>query len=141
MWNSQCSMDSYMDLNGDCQRCHTQCRRCDGPGKDHCLGCNEPQLLLSESPWCPSGCIQCRKLLTSLWLRPLDTTCVKKCPVGYYIKDKVDRVCERCYPSCESCFGHHSQHCKTCKPGFFKQASSCVETCSERLENILKTLS
>uniref|UniRef100_A0A3B5KST8 Proprotein convertase subtilisin/kexin type 5 n=1 Tax=Xiphophorus couchianus TaxID=32473 RepID=A0A3B5KST8_9TELE len=106
VWNSQCSMDSYMDLNGDCQRCHTQCRRCDGPGKDHCLGCNEPQLLLN-------------------------TTCVKKCPLGYYIEDKVDRVCERCHPSCESCFGHHSQHCKTCKPGFFKQASSCVETCSE----------
>uniref|UniRef100_A0A3B3UPK2 R-spondin Fu-CRD domain-containing protein n=1 Tax=Poecilia latipinna TaxID=48699 RepID=A0A3B3UPK2_9TELE len=119
VWSSQCTMDSYVDLNGDCQRCHTQCRRCDGPGKDHCLSCNE-------------------KLLTSLWLRPLDGTCVKKCPVGYYVEDKVDPACERCHPSCESCFGHHSQHCKTCKPGFFKQASSCVETCSERFENIKK---
>uniref|UniRef100_A0A3B3XXL2 Growth factor receptor domain-containing protein n=1 Tax=Poecilia mexicana TaxID=48701 RepID=A0A3B3XXL2_9TELE len=106
VWSSQCSMDSYVDLNGDCQRCHTQCRRCDGPGKDHCLSCNEPHLLLNA-------------------------TCVKKCPVGYYVEDKVDPACERCHPSCESCFGHHSQHCKTCKPGFFKQASSCVETCSE----------
>uniref|UniRef100_A0A3B3UMJ9 Growth factor receptor domain-containing protein n=1 Tax=Poecilia latipinna TaxID=48699 RepID=A0A3B3UMJ9_9TELE len=113
VWSSQCTMDSYVDLNGDCQRCHTQCRRCDGPGKDHCLSCNESHLLLNG-------------------------TCVKKCPVGYYVEDKVDPACERCHPSCESCFGHHSQHCKTCKPGFFKQASSCVETCSERFENIKK---
>uniref|UniRef100_A0A3Q2PEM2 TNFR-Cys domain-containing protein n=1 Tax=Fundulus heteroclitus TaxID=8078 RepID=A0A3Q2PEM2_FUNHE len=105
VWHSECSMDSYVGPDGDCQRCHTRCLRCDGPGEDHCLSCKEPRFLLN-------------------------TTCVKKCPAGYY-EDKAGRGCERCHFSCESCDGHHSQQCTACKPGFFKQAGSCVETCSE----------
>ncbi|XP_035999655.1 proprotein convertase subtilisin/kexin type 5b isoform X2 [Fundulus heteroclitus] len=105
VWHSECSMDSYVGPDGDCQRCHTRCLRCDGPGEDRCLSCKEPRFLLNA-------------------------TCVKKCPAGYY-EDKAGRGCERCHFSCESCDGHHSQQCTACKPGFFKQAGSCVETCSE----------
>ncbi|XP_051278441.1 proprotein convertase subtilisin/kexin type 5b isoform X2 [Dicentrarchus labrax] len=105
-WFSQCPLHSYMDQNGDCQKCHVPCHRCSGPGKDQCFSCNKPHFLLN-------------------------TTCVLECPVGYYAEDQDERVCERCHFSCQSCVGHHSVECVTCKPGFFKQGSSCVEFCSE----------
>ncbi|KAM7391946.1 hypothetical protein PAMP_022592 [Pampus punctatissimus] len=103
---SECSLHSYMDQNGDCQKCHKFCQSCSGPGIDHCLSCNKPSFLLND-------------------------TCVQKCPVGYYAEDKEERVCEGCHFSCKSCTGRHSLQCVTCKPGFFKHGSSCVETCSE----------
>ncbi|KAM6945052.1 proprotein convertase subtilisin/kexin type 5-like [Lycodopsis pacificus] len=106
VWFIQCSMRSYMDHNGQCQQCHKLCHRCSGPGKDHCLSCNEPHYLLNN-------------------------TCEQECPVGYYAEDKDERVCERCHFSCKSCVGRHSLQCVNCKSGFFKQGSSCVETCSE----------
>lgn len=55
--------------------------------------------------------------------------------MGYYVEVKGEHVCRRCYFSCESCDGRHSQQCITCKPGFFKHGSSCVETCPERLDH------
>lgn len=64
-----------------------------------------------------------------------DSTCVQECPVGYYAGDKDERACKRCHFSCKSCAGRHSLQCVDCKSGFFKQGSSCVETCSERLKN------
>ncbi|XP_067378152.1 proprotein convertase subtilisin/kexin type 5b isoform X1 [Channa argus] len=105
MWVSQCSLDSYMDQNDKCQQCHKLCHRCSGPGKDHCLSCNERYFLMNS-------------------------TCVHECPVGYY-EDEEERECERCHFSCKSCTGRHSVQCVTCKAGFYKQGSSCVETCSE----------
>lgn len=72
----------------------------------------------------------------TLCLCPSDNTCVQECPMGYYAEDKDERVCERCHFSCTSCTGRHSQQCVVCKPGFFKQGKSCVETCSERLEEL-----
>ncbi|CAN9513173.1 unnamed protein product [Ophioblennius macclurei] len=106
VWDNQCSLTSYTDEKGKCQPCHSSCHQCSGPGKDHCLNCNEPRFLLNN-------------------------TCVKKCPVGYYAEEKGERSCERCHFSCQSCVGRHSVQCSTCKPGFLKQGSLCVETCSE----------
>lgn len=63
---------------------------------------------------------------------PSDSTCVLSCPVGYYSEDRDERVCERCHFSCQSCTGRHSLQCTTCKVGFFKQGSSCVQQCSDR---------
>ncbi|XP_068615246.1 proprotein convertase subtilisin/kexin type 5-like, partial [Brachionichthys hirsutus] len=106
VWFGECSLRSYKDQNGECRQCHKQCHRCSGPEKDRCLSCNEPYFLLNN-------------------------TCVAKCPVGYYAQDDDDdRVCERCHFSCHSCAGRHSVQCATCKPGFFKEGSSCVESCS-----------
>lgn len=77
----------------------------------------------------------------TLCLCPSDSTCVQECPVGYYAEDRDERVCERCHFSCKSCAGRHSVQCVTCKTGFFKQGSSCVEFCSERLEEHTDTQS
>lgn len=48
VWFNQCSLQSYMDQNGQCQQCHETCHRCAGPDKDHCLSCNKPHFLLSK---------------------------------------------------------------------------------------------
>ncbi|XP_041642714.1 proprotein convertase subtilisin/kexin type 5-like [Cheilinus undulatus] len=106
VWYSRCSLSSYIDDNGECQKCHKLCHRCYGPGKDQCFSCDEPPFLLNS-------------------------TCVQQCPVGFYADNKNERVCERCHSSCQSCVGRHSVECVICKPGFFKQGSSCLETCSE----------
>lgn len=68
-------------------------------------------------------------------LCPSDNACVEKCPGGYYVEGKGERVCRLCYFSCESCDGHHSQQCVTCKPGFFKHGGSCADTCPDRLDD------
>uniref|UniRef100_A0A3P8RMF6 Uncharacterized protein n=1 Tax=Amphiprion percula TaxID=161767 RepID=A0A3P8RMF6_AMPPE len=128
VWYRQCSLQSYVDQNGECQQCHELCHRCSGPGKDHCLSCNDLSfmfLLYKKDTSSPE--------VLTLHLSPSDNTCVQECPVGYYA-DKDVRVCERCHFTCQSCVGRHSVECLICKPGFFKQGINCVETCSERLE-------
>uniref|UniRef100_A0A3Q3G3Z6 Growth factor receptor domain-containing protein n=1 Tax=Labrus bergylta TaxID=56723 RepID=A0A3Q3G3Z6_9LABR len=117
VWYSQCSLRSYIDTNGECRHCHKLCHRCYGPGKHQCFSCNDPKLLINP--------------LTSVH----ENTCVQQCPVGYHADDNDENVCERCHFSCKSCAGRHSVQCLACETGFFKEGSSCVETCSERLEN------
>ncbi|XP_061623990.1 proprotein convertase subtilisin/kexin type 5b isoform X1 [Phyllopteryx taeniolatus] len=107
VWYSQCSERSYADGGGECRLCHASCRRCSGgPGPDRCLACDPPRFLLNS-------------------------TCVLQCPAGYYGDDKEARTCERCHFSCASCAGRHSVQCHACRRGFFRQGSSCVQTCSE----------
>lgn len=137
VWYSECSPSSYKDQNGKCQQCHKHCHGCNGPGKDHCLSCNSPHFLLGKKKnmYCSSyylmyACPFPFEMLT-LCLCQSDNTCVPQCPEGYYIKDKDERVCGRCHFSCKTCTGHHSVECVICKPGFFKQGDTCVETCSE----------
>ncbi|XP_024861243.1 proprotein convertase subtilisin/kexin type 5 [Kryptolebias marmoratus] len=105
-WSSECPVGSYVDQNGECHQCHSLCRQCHGPGKDHCLSCSEHHFLLNN-------------------------TCVETCPVGYYVEGKGEGVCQFCYFSCESCVGRHSEQCVTCRPEFFKHGSSCVKTCPD----------
>lgn len=137
MWYSECSPSSYKDQNGKCQQCHKHCHGCNGPGKDHCLSCNSPHFLLRKKKkmYCSSyylmyACPFPFEMLT-LCLCQSDNTCVPQCPEGYYVRDQDERLCGRCHFSCKTCTGHHSVECVTCKPGFFKQGETCVETCSE----------
>uniref|UniRef100_A0A3P9Q9K6 R-spondin Fu-CRD domain-containing protein n=1 Tax=Poecilia reticulata TaxID=8081 RepID=A0A3P9Q9K6_POERE len=125
VWAFLCLVLRGFPQGEECHQCAPECGSCHEP--TNCLSCDANRRV-DESRRCVWNS-QCS--MDSYPHLLLNATCVKKCPVGYYVEDKVDPACERCHPSCESCFGHHSQHCKTCKPGFFKQASSCVETCSE----------
>uniref|UniRef100_A0A3B4VEU9 Furin-like cysteine-rich domain-containing protein n=1 Tax=Seriola dumerili TaxID=41447 RepID=A0A3B4VEU9_SERDU len=128
----------------ECVRCHADCASCEGPGFDDCDVCRNSKAVRYNGEClahCPMNAYydktinECRANFSfsvfTLCLFPSDSTCVKECPVGYYAEDKDERVCERCHFSCKSCVGSHSVQCTTCKPGFFRQGSSCVETCSE----------
>uniref|UniRef100_A0A3P9Q8L5 Growth factor receptor domain-containing protein n=1 Tax=Poecilia reticulata TaxID=8081 RepID=A0A3P9Q8L5_POERE len=144
---SKCSMDSYVDLNGDCQRCHTQCHRCDGPGKDHCLSCNEPHLLLSESPLCLSGfdpaCERCHPSCESCFghhsqhcktCKPgffkQASSCVETCSESHF-GNKTTMLCERCDPSCSQCVGSGNTHCLNCREGYvyMRPWGQCLKRC------------
>ncbi|KAL6096710.1 pcsk5 [Pungitius sinensis] len=100
--SDNCSPDQYADQGGECRRCHKYCHRCSGPGKTHCLSCNQRHLLLNG-------------------------TCVAECPEGFY--DESGQTCEPCHPSCQSCVGKHGHECLACKIHLFREAKECVETC------------
>ncbi|KAJ0067867.1 hypothetical protein NL108_011448, partial [Boleophthalmus pectinirostris] len=105
VWYSLCAMHSYVDSNGECQKCHSSCHRCSGPGHDHCFSCNAPNFLLNSS-------------------------CVSQCPDGFFADSSDEPVCARCHWSCAQCSGRHSLQCDRCKPGYYAQAGGCVHTCS-----------
>ncbi|KAM4528249.1 proprotein convertase subtilisin/kexin type 5 [Odontesthes bonariensis] len=99
----QCSPHQYADQDGECHPCHKYCHRCSGPGKTHCLSCNQRHLLLNG-------------------------TCVDDCPTGYY-EEETEQKCQPCHASCHSCVGKQSHQCLTCKAHLFREAKECVETC------------
>ncbi|XP_057675882.1 proprotein convertase subtilisin/kexin type 5-like [Corythoichthys intestinalis] len=101
--DDECSQHEYFDEWGKCRPCHKNCRRCYGPGKNHCLACKQRYLLLNGS-------------------------CVDECPLAFYA-DELRQKCEACHPTCRSCGGKHSYECLTCKDQLFRQGRECVETC------------
>ncbi|KAF3701904.1 Proprotein convertase subtilisin/kexin type 5 [Channa argus] len=104
--SKKCLTRQYAGQDGECHPCHKYCHRCSGPGKTHCLSCNQRHLLLNG-------------------------TCVDECPAGYY-EDEPWQKCEACHPSCQSCFGKHSHECLVCKAHLFREGKECVETCKHR---------
>ncbi|XP_068561703.1 proprotein convertase subtilisin/kexin type 5 [Cebidichthys violaceus] len=100
--SNNCSPHQYADQAGECHPCHKYCHRCSGPGKAHCLSCNQRHLLLNG-------------------------TCVDECPRGYY--EESGQKCEPCHPSCQSCVGKHSHECLACRIHLFREGKDCVETC------------
>ncbi|KAM6976267.1 proprotein convertase subtilisin/kexin type 5 [Tautogolabrus adspersus] len=100
---NKCSPHEYADQHGDCHPCHKYCHRCSGPGKTHCLSCNQRHLLLNA-------------------------TCVDACPTGYY-EDEPGQKCEPCHVSCRMCVGENSYECLACKIHLFREGKECVETC------------
>ncbi|KAJ8413952.1 hypothetical protein AAFF_G00065500 [Aldrovandia affinis] len=103
IFQTECSLRSYKDQQGECQPCHRLCHRCTGPSRAHCMSCNDQYFLLNH-------------------------TCVAECPLGFY-GDREQKLCERCHFTCESCRGRHSIECLTCKAHLLKLGRGCVETC------------
>lgn len=155
---NKCSPRQYADQDGECHPCHKYCHRCSGPGKTHCLSCNQKHLLLSESSlvFCkglvnsPEVCLSWKALSRHLWLVcaaawsfcvfsfffvflffGADGTCVDECPAGYY-EEESGQKCEPCHPSCDTCVGKHSHECLACKTHLFREGKECVETCQHR---------
>lgn len=137
---NKCSPRQYADRDGECHPCHKYCHGCSGPGKSHCLSCNQRHLLLSESSLCMSWevlwasavrFVVCAAVLYSHVSVGADGTCVAECPAGYY-QDESGQKCEPCHPSCQSCVGGHSHECLACKTHLFREGKECVETCQHR---------
>ncbi|XP_061555258.1 proprotein convertase subtilisin/kexin type 5-like [Phycodurus eques] len=99
----ECSPHEYVDEREECQPCHKNCRRCSGPGKNHCLSCKQRRLLQNGS-------------------------CIDECPPSFYA-DELRQKCEACHPTCQSCAGKRSHECLACKDRLFRHDNECVETC------------
>ncbi|XP_056289183.1 proprotein convertase subtilisin/kexin type 5 [Pseudoliparis swirei] len=99
---SSCAPHQYADQDGECHACHKHCHRCSGPGRTHCLSCNQRHLLLNA-------------------------TCVDECPTGSYAES--GQRCSPCHPSCQSCVGGLSCECLACNIHLFREGKECVETC------------
>ncbi|XP_073160409.1 proprotein convertase subtilisin/kexin type 6 isoform X2 [Lepidochelys kempii] len=86
-----------------CERCHTSCQTCVGPGKE--------------------ACIQCAK---DFHLH--EWRCVPACSQGFYpeaVPGLPYKVCTRCDDNCSACEGSRD-NCVKCKEGFNLRISSCI---------------
>jgi hypothetical protein len=86
-----CVVGYYMDINGDCQRCHFSCNSCFGEGQ---YGCLDPKD-------------------TSSNLKNFTTINKYACVAGYYMDSQ--GICQVCDPSCKTCSGPLPTNCTSCK--------------------------
>uniref|UniRef100_A0A3P8UI78 Growth factor receptor domain-containing protein n=1 Tax=Cynoglossus semilaevis TaxID=244447 RepID=A0A3P8UI78_CYNSE len=116
----KCLSHQYADQDGECHQCHNHCHRCSGPGKAHCLSCNQGHFLLILY-----------RALENFSVSVAYGTCVDECTSGFY-EDVLAQKCEPCHPSCDSCVGGNRHECLTCKAHLFREGKDrCLPTCPE----------
>uniref|UniRef100_A0A8C5XSK4 Fraser extracellular matrix complex subunit 1 n=1 Tax=Microcebus murinus TaxID=30608 RepID=A0A8C5XSK4_MICMU len=142
----------YHEQRGACERCHSSCRACRGPGPFSCSSC-QASLVLSHlgtcSPTCfpghyldgsracqpcgphchscdgPASCTSCRDPRKVL----LFGECRDEgCPPQHYL-DFPTNTCKECDWSCEACSGPLRTDCLGCMDGLVLQDGACVEPC------------
>lgn len=102
--SGHCSRTEYYDEKTEtCKTCHKKCFHCSGPTEHQCISCANNRYLFN-------------------------TTCVEKCPAGYYA-DSDEGRCSPCHTTCATCSGKHSSQCLSCKPGLYRQGKGCVSQC------------
>uniref|UniRef100_A0A8V0YXI6 Proprotein convertase subtilisin/kexin type 5 n=1 Tax=Gallus gallus TaxID=9031 RepID=A0A8V0YXI6_CHICK len=102
--SGHCSRTEYYDEKTEtCKTCHKKCFHCSGPTEHQCISCANNRYLFN-------------------------TTCVEKCPAGYYA-DSDEGRCSPCHTTCATCSGKHSSQCLSCKPGLYRQGKGCVNQC------------
>ncbi|XP_063314780.1 extracellular matrix organizing protein FRAS1 [Pelobates fuscus] len=100
---AQCKPQFYVDTVCICQECHASCQACAGEGHLNCTACNSPDVLYQS-------------------------TCLKRCPDGFYSKDS---ACHTCHPSCKECSGPADRDCLTCHPHALLRDGSCKTSCAD----------
>ncbi|GAA6071512.1 proprotein convertase subtilisin/kexin type 5b isoform X1 [Tachysurus ichikawai] len=91
-----------------CERCHKDCRTCDGPDADDCISC-----------WNPTDV-------------RYNGACLSTCPSFTY-KDKTE--CRECDRSCQTCSGPHPSSCLSCRPNMMKDINGHCEFYSSCSQN------
>ncbi|KAL4454553.1 hypothetical protein ABPG74_021758 [Tetrahymena malaccensis] len=86
----------YMNTLGTCQQCHHSCKNCDGLQLGDCLSCSSLTRIFTPN---------------NINVKNSLGTC--KCQLGYF--DIGDQECQKCHPSCETCFGQ-ANFCLKCPP-------------------------
>uniref|UniRef100_A0A8C5MTT0 Proprotein convertase subtilisin/kexin type 5 n=1 Tax=Leptobrachium leishanense TaxID=445787 RepID=A0A8C5MTT0_9ANUR len=81
------------------------------PDTDKCVPCEE-------------GCKDCQPY----------GACVNDCGSGFY-SDGIDRECDTCYRTCESCLGPDYDECLTCPGGYELQNGKCSNALSKNQPN------
>ena len=111
---------------------------CSPPGISRCEVECPPAFFTNGSSCLPclSNCLNCTgsanncSLCEEGFFRANDSSCVKKCPPGFYGSDK--RHCEACHSSCGTCDGGLEKDCTSCKPpNFLLKSGVCVLNCTK----------
>ncbi|KAL4466559.1 hypothetical protein ABPG72_010610 [Tetrahymena utriculariae] len=63
----------------------------------------------------------------------LDDQCLLKCPEDYF--SDINKICQRCNETCNSCKGPGNQDCFTCKIGLFFYNGQCVTQCPNLVQD------
>ena len=112
---SRCSIDCpdgyYRNANRwTCDRCHSSCLSCFGPGPARCTRCDGEWALYSDRclPSCPLG------LFRRFVSEGRRVVCVATCAPGMY-GDGVTGDCTACHPLCSACFASGSSNCTACR--------------------------
>ena len=102
-------------------RCEVECPPAFFTNGSSCLPCSSNCLNCTGSA---SNCSLCEKG----YFRANDSSCVKKCPPGFYGSDK--RHCEACHSSCWTCDGKLAKRCTSCKPpNLLRNDGVCAQSC------------
>uniref|UniRef100_A0A4W3IY08 Proprotein convertase subtilisin/kexin type 5b n=1 Tax=Callorhinchus milii TaxID=7868 RepID=A0A4W3IY08_CALMI len=97
---------NYANMStGICEKCHRSCKDCLGPAESNCATCQKDHFLLKSTH-----------------------RCYKSCPDHYY-EDNIEKTCERCHPTCNTCDGKGALQCTSCFGGFHLMGSICDSQC------------
>ncbi|KAI5622037.1 proprotein convertase subtilisin/kexin type 5, partial [Silurus asotus] len=99
-----CGPFKFLNEQGECEQCHSNCKLCWGPMADECNICNDGLFLVASSYICTSSC-----------------------PAGTF-GNKTTGHCEDCPPGCDKC--DKAQQCLKCRSRLYLQNGLCVSNCS-----------
>ncbi|CAG9327438.1 unnamed protein product [Blepharisma stoltei] len=123
-----CGETEYVDENGNCQKCPSECSwicsragtcnlcyddlcyKCTKYEIGTCIKCVENAVLSSGQCECQSGYIK------------QESQCVEKCSDGFYL-DESTQSCISCLSNCSKCSNVES--CTICKTGFIERNGKC----------------
>ncbi|CDW91263.1 fu domain containing protein [Stylonychia lemnae] len=88
---TECKDSEYI-VNGTCRQCDPKCLTCFGISENQCNSCAE-------------------NLITSQGYFKYESSCLEKCPDGYY-QDNLVKICRKCKPECATCLTY--DFCTSC---------------------------
>ena len=138
-----------------CVRCHPSCKTCYASAYDECESCSvgflydnrclsscppgtfyEPGSVYDQCRRCPWMCKSCTGDSYSNCTEcdddyfVYDGYCTDSCPTGTY-RDytKKTNPCQKCYPSCETCYGPDETNCMSCEDDQTLTRGTCYPSC------------
>ncbi|XP_029989325.1 cysteine-rich with EGF-like domain protein 1 [Sphaeramia orbicularis] len=100
--------------------CPETCRKCSGPGNDHCEECKGGWILHNGT------CVDIDECGTEL----------DKCPPSSFcVNTEGSFKCKDCDPACVGCMGSGPARCRKCADGYRVTGSKCldIDECSDRV--------
>ncbi|CAB1318072.1 unnamed protein product [Coregonus sp. 'balchen'] len=127
---NRCTPRHYTDQDGECHPCHKYCQQCNGPGKSHCLSCNQNHFILTCLTCMGRHSHECLSCKDHLFREGKE--CVDTCQISYY-GNMTSRTCERCDPSCGECSGSRADDCLNCADGllYLRKQGHCHSSCPQ----------
>ena len=136
---SKCDIciDTYFKVNKpiNCISCHENCKTCEGKKKNStyfsCISCDETRVLYEKS----TNCLNCPFI--GQYANYYQYKCIENIPDGYYLKNSVTNIIDKCYITCKHCTipGDKNDHkCTECADAFpynYNNGEKCLDDCAK----------